>query len=95
MFETIVALATPPIKSALSIVRLSGDNCFFVVNKFFSKDLLKYTKNTIIHGEILDGDEVVDDVVLLLYKEPHSFTGENSVEIITHGSPLYLIKLLN
>ena len=94
MFETIVALATPPIKSALSIVRLSGDNCFFVVNKFFSKDLFKYTKNTIIHGEILDGDEVVDDVVLLLYKEPHSFTGENSVEIITHGSPLIFNKVI-
>ena len=39
MFETIVALATPPLKSALSIVRLSGDDCIDVVNKFFSKDL--------------------------------------------------------
>ena len=41
MFETIVALATAPLKSALSIVRLSGDDCFFVVNKIFSKDLTK------------------------------------------------------
>ena len=67
MFETIVALATAPLKSALSIVRLSGDDCFFVVNKIFSKDLTKYTKNSIIHGQIIDGTETVDDVVLLLY----------------------------
>ena len=57
MFETIVALATAPLKSALSIVRLSGDDCFFVVNKIFSKDLTKYTKNSIIHGRIIDGTE--------------------------------------
>ena len=52
MFETIVALATAPLKSALSIVRLSGDDCFFIVNKIFSKDLTTYTKNSIIHGKI-------------------------------------------
>ena len=94
MFETIVALATPPLKSALAIVRLSGDNCFFVVNNFFSKDLTKYTKNNIIHSQIIDNNELVDDVVLLLYKEPNSFTGENSVEIISHGSPLIFNKII-
>ena len=95
MFETIVALATAPLKSALSIVRLSGDDCFFVVNKIFSKDLTKYTKNSIIHGQIIDGTETVDDVVLLLYIAPHSFTGENSVEIISHGSPIIFNKIID
>ena len=95
MFETIVALATAPLKSALSIVRLSGDDCFFVVNKIFSKDLTKYTKNSIIHGRIIDGTETVDDVVLLLYIAPHSFTGENSVEIISHGSPIIFNKIID
>ena len=95
MFETIVALATAPLKSALSIVRLSGDDCFFVVNKIFSKDLNKYTKNSIIHGQIIDGTETVDDVVLLLYIAPHSFTGENSVEIISHGSPIIFNKIID
>ena len=95
MFETIVALATAPLKSALSIVRLSGDDCFFVVNKIFSKDLTKYTKNSIIHGQIIDGIETVDDVVLLLYIAPHSFTGENSVEIISHGSPIIFNKIID
>lgn len=95
MFETIVALATAPLKSALSIVRLSGDDCFFVVNKIFSKDLTKYAKNSIIHGQIIDGTETVDDVVLLLYIAPHSFTGENSVEIISHGSPIIFNKIID
>lgn len=95
MFETIVALATAPLKSALSIVRLSGDDCFFVVNKIFSKDLTKYTKNSIIHGKIIDGTETIDDVVLLLYIAPHSFTGENSVEIISHGSPIIFNKIID
>ena len=95
MFETIVALATAPLKSALSIVRLSGDDCFFVVNKIFSKDLTKYTKNSIIHGQIIDGTETDDYVVLLSYIAPHSFTGENSVEIISHGSPIIFNKIID
>ena len=54
MFETIVALATPPIKSALGIIRLSGDDCFKVVSKVFSKDLTKTNKREIVFGYILD-----------------------------------------
>ena len=88
MFETIVALATAPIKSALSIVRLSGDDVFDVVNKCFNKDLSQIKERTIIYGSIVDGDEKIDEVVLLAYKGPKSFTGEDSIEIICHGSPL-------
>ena len=88
MFETIVALATPPIKSALGIIRLSGDDCFKVVSKVFSKDLTKINKREIVFGYILDNRKEVDQVVLLTYVAPHSFTGENAVEIISHGSPL-------
>lgn len=94
MFETIVALATPPLKSALAIVRLSGDDCFFIVSKFFTKNLEKLERNKILHGYIKDGDELIDEVVLLAYKAPHSFTGENSVEIISHGSPLIFNKII-
>ena len=88
MFETIVALATAPIKSALAIVRLTGDDAFEVVNKCFSKDLSNIKERTIIYGSIINGDEKIDDVVLLAYKAPKSFTGEDSIEIICHGSPL-------
>ena len=94
MFETIVALATPPLKSALAIVRLSGDDCFFIVSKFFTKNLEKVEKNTIFHGYIKDEEDYVDEVVLLAYKGPRSFTGEDSVEIMCHGSPLIFNKII-
>ncbi len=94
MFETIVALATPPMRSALAIVRLSGDDCFNIVSKIFSKDINDVTQNTIIHGYIKDNSSIVDEVVLLAYKNPKSFTGEDSVEIISHGSPLITNKII-
>ena len=88
MFETIVALATAPIKSALAIIRLSGDDVFAVVSKCFNKDLTDIKEKTVLFGHIIDNNEKIDDVVLLAYKGPKSFTGEDSVEIICHGSPL-------
>ncbi len=97
MFETIVALATPKLKSALAIIRLSGDDCFDVVSKVFSKDLTKNKKRDIHFGYIKDNDKEIDQVVLLTYVSPHSFTGEDSFEIICHGSMLIadqIIKLL-
>lgn len=94
MFETIVALATPPLRSALAIVRLSGDDCFFIVSKFFTKDITKVEKNTIYHGFIKDEEELIDEVVLLAYKGPRTFTGEDSVEIMCHGSPLIFNRII-
>ena len=94
MFETIVALATAPIKSALGIVRLSGDDVFEVVSKCCSKDLRDIQEKTILYTSIVDGDEKIDDVVLLAYKGPKSFTGEDSVEIICHGSPLIAKQII-
>ena len=94
MFETIVALATAPIKSALGIIRLSGDDVFEVVSKCFSKDLRDIKEKTILYGSVIDEDEKIDDVVLLAYKGPKSFTGEDSVEIICHGSPLIYKQII-
>ena len=94
MFETIVALATAPIKSALGIVRLSGDDVFEVVSKCFTKDLRDIKERTILYGSVINDDEKIDDVVLLAYKGPKSFTGEDSVEIICHGSPLICKQII-
>ena len=94
MFETIVALATAPIKSALSIIRLSGDDVFDVVNKCFNKDLSNIKEKTILYGSIIDDNEKIDDVILLAYKGPKSFTGEDSIEIICHGSPLICKQII-
>lgn len=95
MFETIVALATPPAKSALAIIRLSGDDCFKVVSKVFTKDLTNVKTKGIHYGLIKEGDKNIDQVVLLTYVAPHSFTGENSVEIITHGSMLIINQIIS
>ena len=94
MFETIVALATPAAKSALAIIRLSGDDCFKVVSKCFSKDLTNEKEKGIHYGYVLDGENKIDQVVLLVYVAPHSFTGENSVEIICHGSMLIAKQII-
>ncbi len=97
MFETIVALATPPMKSALAIIRVSGDDCFEVVSKCFSKDITKINERTILVGYIEDKKkgQRIDQVVLAIYKGPNSFTGENLVEIICHGSMLISQQILD
>ena len=94
MFETIVALATPPLKSALAVIRLSGDDCFEVVSKCFTHDLTKIDKRTLLVGSIVDENEKIDDVVCAVYKGPKSFTGEDSVEIICHGSMLIANQII-
>jgi len=88
MFETIVALATAPLKSALGIIRISGDDCFEIVSKCFSKNITDIKERTVLFGHVMDGENKIDDVVAIIYKGPKSFTGENLVEIICHGSPL-------
>ncbi len=93
MLETIVALATPPLRSALAIIRLSGEDCFKIVSNFFTKEI-NVEKSTIMHGFIIDGEEKIDEVVLLAYKGPKSFTGEDSVEIISHGSPIIFNQII-
>ena len=92
--ETIVALATPPMKSALAIIRVSGDDAFEIVSKVFSKNLTKIDKRTLLFGKIIDGKEVIDEVVVAVYKGPKSFTGEDLVEIICHGSVLIANQII-
>lgn len=94
MFETIVALATPPLKSALAIVRLSGDDCFKIVSKAFSKEIKPINDKEVHYGFVQDNGKQIDQVVLLSYVNPHSFTGEDSVEIICHGSPLIANEII-
>ena len=94
MFETIVALATPPMKSALAVIRLSGDDVLSIVSKCFSRNIEKITKKEIFYGDIHDNEQKIDEVILLAYKGPKSFTGEDSVEIICHGSMLIANQIM-
>lgn len=92
--ETIVALATAPIKSALAIIRVSGDDAFELVSKCFSKDIRKIKERTLLFGNIVDDNKVIDEVVLAIYKGPKSFTGEDLVEIMCHGSMLIANEII-
>src|SRR5215204_2937704 len=86
--DTIVALATPPGIGALGIIRLSGDRAVGIVDELFaSKNLEKQKSHTIHFGLLKQNTEVLDEVVVSLFKAPQSYTGENVVEITCHGSP--------
>lgn len=86
MSNVIVALATAPLKSALALIRLSGEGVFAMTDEIFSQKISGIQKHTMFVGTIKDGGEIVDQVVLLAYPAPHSMTGEDVVEISCHGS---------
>jgi tRNA modification GTPase len=93
--ETICALATPQGVGALAIVRVAGPNTFEIVNKIFKgKNLLKVKPNTVHFGRIMDGEVTLDEVLVSVFKAPHSFTKEDAIEISTHGSDYIVRRLL-
>ncbi|MEO7922066.1 MAG: tRNA uridine-5-carboxymethylaminomethyl(34) synthesis GTPase MnmE [Chitinophagaceae bacterium] len=86
--DTIVALATPPGVGAIGIIRLSGPQAIAIANELFpSKDLQQQFSHTLHVGFLKDGETVLDEVVISLYKNPASYTGEDVIEISCHGSP--------
>lgn len=93
--DTIVALATPNMKSALSLIRVSGPESIAVVNEIFSRDLSKMAANTINYGYIIENNQKIDEVLVSVFKAPHSFTAEDVVEINTHGGIVVTRKILN
>ena len=85
--DTIVALATPPGIGAIGVIRLTGNNAINIVNKLFpSKDLAIQSSHTLHVGYLKDESAILDEVVISLYKNPRSYTGEDVVEISCHGS---------
>lgn len=94
MLDTIVSLATPPMMGALAIIRLSGPEAFEIVTKSFTKDLTKLQEKAIVYGKLFDDEELVDEAVAFCFVGPHSFTGENVVEISCHGSMLIANQII-
>ena len=82
-FDTITAIATPLGTGGVGVIRISGDNCFEIIDKIFSKHNLEAGK--VAHGWILDGDKKIDEVIVLPFRKPHSYTGEDVIEIHCHG----------
>lgn len=92
MLDTIVAIASGLINQPVSIIRVSGIDAFEIVSKvFFGR---QGNKNEITYGHIKDGDEMIDEVLALWFYGPHSFTGENVVEINAHGGVVVTNKIL-
>ncbi|MEE3399732.1 MAG: tRNA uridine-5-carboxymethylaminomethyl(34) synthesis GTPase MnmE, partial [Eubacterium sp.] len=97
-FDTIAAIATPLSASGIGIIRVSGEQSAEFVDKIFSgrKHLYEYAPNTINYGHIVDSSgQMVDEVLVSVFKAPHSYTGENSVEINCHGGIYVLRKVLS
>ena len=89
--DTIIALATPSGVGAISVIRLSGEDAISIVNKNFrsihkNKSLINQKTHTIHLGHIVENDRVLDEVLVSVFKNPNSYTGENVVEISCHGS---------
>jgi tRNA modification GTPase len=94
--DTIIALATSSGIGAIAVIRLSGIKSITIVNRFFnskfgSKDLLKVKSHTVHLGNIIENKNIIDEVLVSVFKAPNSYTGENVVEISCHGS-VYIQK---
>ena len=94
--DTIVAPATA-VGGALCVIRLSGSDAITLCDSIFKgrKPLAEARTATLHYGNIVDGEEIVDDVVVSLFRAPHSYTGEDTVEISAHGSRYVINKIIS
>lgn len=93
--DTICAPATP-VGGALAVVRLSGPQAIAIAQSVFSKDISHAKGQSLHYGNVIDDDSSeVDDVMLSVYRSPHSYTGEDSVEISCHGSAYVVERTLS
>lgn len=92
--DTICALSTTPGTSALAVIRVSGTSAIAAVNSLFSKEIDIGSGRTVHYGTLLHNDELIDDVVVTVFRNPASFTGEDIVEISCHGSPYIQKRIL-
>jgi tRNA modification GTPase len=94
--DTIVAIATAPGIGAIAVIRLSGNNSIAIVNQLFtSKNLNKQPSHTLHVGVLKTDNEIIDEVVVAIYKSPKSYTGEDIVEISCHGSPFIQQQIID
>ncbi len=97
--DTIIALATPFGVGAIAVIRLSGTAAIDLVNDFFrprgkNKSLHTVASHTVHLGYITEGNRIVDEALVTVFKTPHSYTGENVVEITGINLRIYLMSLL-
>ena len=98
--DTIAAISSAAGNSGIGIIRVSGDEAIEVVDKIFrpankNKKLANVESHTVHYGHIMDGDKTLDQVLVIVMKNPHSYTGEDTVESDCHGGMLILKKVLD
>ena len=97
--DTIAAIATAMSNSGIGIVRISGDEALEVADRIFvskkgNKKVSEMASHTIHYGYVKDGEDIVDEVMLLIMKAPNSYTTEDTIEIDCHGGVLVMQKIL-
>ena len=97
--ETIAAIATAMTNSGIGIVRVSGPEAFSIIQKIYQgkkkKDFSSIPTHTIHYGYIVDGEETIDEVLVMVMRGPQSFTGEDTIEINCHGGVFVVNKILD
>ena len=93
MNDTITAIVTPKINSAISVIRISGPNSYDIISSLCKQQIEK-KGYTFIKKQIFDEQKIVDDVIILRFVEPRSYTGEDVIEINCHGGILVTNKIL-
>ncbi len=95
--DTITATATPPGSGAIAVIRLSGEKSFEIIGKIFKpkKEKKEFKPYSVYFGTINENNQIIDEVLVSIFKSPHSYTGEDSAEISCHGSLFIQQKILN
>ena len=97
--DTIAAIATAPGVGAVGIVRLSGPNAYEIGGRLFQpkngRSVTQLPAGRVVYGRVTDGTELVDESLLLSFRAPHSYTGEDVLELQTHGGPAVLRRVLD
>ena len=92
--ESICAISSPPGIGGVSLIRISGAESFSIAENIFSKSLKGNSGYQVLYGKIIEKKQIIDDVIVTVFKNPHSFTGENTVEINCHGSTFIQQKII-
>ena len=99
MSNTIAAISTAPGIGGIGIIRMSGENCFDILEKIFkqknSQNIEDIKGYSIKYGTIVDGEEIIDEVLVSYFKAPKSYTAENMCEINSHGGVVIMNKILD
>ena len=91
-FDTIAAISTPVATGGVGVIRISGEKSFEIASKMTT--IKEFSPNIISHGWVIDGDKKVDEVLILPFKSPRSYTGEDVIEIHCHGGVNIVKKIL-